>query len=96
MPAEVGSNSDVTLKRFAERIAGLLDQIKDIQAEVKTEMDSAKAAGFSTKALNKVVKEMGLDEEKRQAQLEFEWEVDTYRRIVGLPTEIATEKQEAA
>ena len=83
-----GDNSDKMLKRFAERIAHLMDQIKDIKDEVKTELQAAKAAGLDTKALNKVVREMGMDADDQQKQLAFEWEVDAYRKVVGLATEI--------
>jgi uncharacterized protein (UPF0335 family) len=94
--ADKGDNSDVMLKRFAERIAGLMGQIQEIKDEVKTELEAAKASGLNTKALNKIVRELGMDEDKRQSQLEFEWEVDAYRKAVGLPTEVSVPKQEAA
>lgn len=94
--ADKGDNSDVMLKRFAERIAALTDQINDIKAEIKTELEAAKASGLNTKALNKIVREMGMDEDKRTAQLEFEWEVDAYRKVVGLPTEVNEPVREAA
>ncbi len=50
--AAAGDNSDAMLKRFAERIAGLVDQINEIKEEVKTELQAAKSAGFDVKALN--------------------------------------------
>jgi len=84
---QAGDNSDKMLKRFAERIAALMDQIKDIKDEVKTELQAAKAVGLDTKALNKVVREMGLEPDQMQKQLLFDFEVGAYRRAVGLPTE---------
>lgn len=94
--ADKGDNSDVMLKRFAERITALTDQINDIKGEIKTELEGAKASGLNTKALNKIVKELGMDTEAREKQLAFEWEVDAYRKVVGLPTEINEPVREAA
>ena len=94
---QAGDNSDKMLKRFAERIVALTEQMSDIQEEIKTERKAAKDAGFDVKALNKVVKELGMDSDAQQKQLLFDFEVDAYRKAVGLPTEIADEaKQEAA
>jgi uncharacterized protein (UPF0335 family) len=71
--AAAGDNSDAMLKRFAERIAGLMEQIGEIKDEVKTELQAAKAGGLDTKALNKIVKELGMDASERAKQLEFDW-----------------------
>lgn len=93
MPTK-GDNSDQLLKSYAERIAALMGQIKDIKDEVAEELKAAKSAGLDTKALNKVIREMSMDEDKRQAQLEFDLVVDDYRRAVGL-TAIAREREAA-
>ncbi len=94
--AAAGDNSNQLLKSYAQRIAGLMDQINDIKSEVKSELQAAKSAGLDTKALNKIVKEMGMEPDAIQKQLAFEWEVDAYRRVVGLPTEMAAPMLQAA
>lgn len=93
--AGTGDNLDRTLKSYASRIAGLMDQIKDIREEVKGEVAAAKQAGLDTRALLRVVKEMGLPPEAREKQLEFELVVDDYRKAVGLLTEVGAEQQAA-
>lgn len=85
--SDKGHNSDALIRRHAERIKDLMDQIADITDEIKTERDAAKGSGLNVKALNKVVKELLMDDDKRQAQLELDFNVDAYRKIVGLPTE---------
>lgn len=94
--AAAGDNSDAMLKRFAERIAGLMEQIGEIKDEVKTELQAAKAGGLDTKALNKIVKELGMDASERAKQLEFDWTVGAYRKAVGLPTDVEQATREAA
>ena len=61
--AAAGDNSNQLLKSYAQRISGLMEQINDIKSEVKSELQAAKSAGWDTKALNKIVKELGMDDE---------------------------------
>ena len=91
---KAGDNSNAELKRFAERIADFMGQIQEIKDDLKLELKAAKDAGFDIKALNKVVREMTMEPEKQEAQLEFDWAVGAYRRVLGLKTEIGG-KQEA-
>lgn len=91
-----GDNSDKELKRIANAIVDLTSQKAEIEADIKTWRKSAKDAGFDVKALNRVVRELGMDADGQQAQLLLDFETDAYRRAVGLPTEIAAEKQEEA
>ena len=74
------------LKRRAMRIGDFLDQIADLQADLKIEKKPAKENGYDLAALMKVVRELRMEPEKREAQLEFELVVDTYRKGVGLDT----------
>lgn len=83
---QAGDNSDKLLKSYTDRIVGLLGQIAEIKSEVKEELTAAKGAGLDIKALLKVSKELMMEEGQREKQLSFEWEVDAYRRVVGLPT----------
>lgn len=83
-----GHNQETLLKRHADTIKALVDQINDLKGEVKIEMAAAKSAGLDTKALGKVVRELLMDTDKMEKQLSFELEVGLYRKAVGLPTEL--------
>lgn len=91
-----GSNSETLLKQHAQVITTLVGKINDLKDEVKTELQAAKSSGLNVKALNKIVREMLMDNDKRTDQLEFELEVDLYRKAVGLPTEVPERTLQAA
>ena len=78
-------NAQQDLKRRADRRVTILDQIADLQEDMKQLKAEDKADGFNEKALAQAVKEMrrGIDFQADQLQLELE--VDTYRKAVGLP-----------
>ncbi len=82
-------STDALIKTAAKTILALREQVSDINDEIKGELAAAKSSGIDIKALNKVIKEMAMDNEGREKQLSFEWEVDAYRAIVGLPTEMS-------
>jgi len=73
------------LKRRAQRIAGFLDQIEDIKADLKVERKAAKDAGYDVKALGQVIREMRADKEKVDAQLTFEFVLDNVLDLVEEP-----------
>ena len=73
------------LRRRAMGLKGLLDQIADLQEEVKQAKAEAKADGYDLKALNQVVKELRRGPDYQAAQLELELVLDTYRKAVDLP-----------
>ena len=81
----MGGNSREVLVRYGERLTALLDDIGDLQADVKQIYDEAKSAGFNVKVLRRIVKELRADDDKRAGQLAFELEVDTYRAAFDLP-----------
>lgn len=83
---ESGSNSDAQLKGFALRIQTLEEEKVALVERIAEEYAAAKTTGFDPKALKKAIKELGLDEDKRQLTLQFEWEVDAYRKALALPT----------
>jgi len=82
--ATTGDNSDKLLHSYAERLAGLRGQLKEIGDEIREESNAAKKAGIDPRALNKVVREMMMPEDKRSAQLELDLTVDDYRVRLGL------------
>lgn len=94
--AAKGSNSEALLKQHAQVITTLVGQINDLKSEVKDELSAAKSSGLNVKALNKIVRELLMDNDKRTDQLELELEIDLYRRAVGLPTEVPERTLQAA
>lgn len=93
---ELGSNTaNEDLRRRATALKDKLDEIAELQEEVKQLKAEAKADGYDLKALNQVVKELRRGPDYQAAQLELELVLDTYRRAVDLPTTLEA-AQEAA
>ena len=93
MSDDLGGNAQQDLKRRADRRVTVLDQIADLQDDMKQLKAEDKADGFNEKALAQAVKEMrrGIDFQADQLQLELE--VDTYRKAVGLPRTLEDAQQ---
>lgn len=91
---QAGDNSDKLLKSHAHVLSSLMEQVKEIKADIKLELKAAKDAGLDVKALVKIVREMGMDEDQRSKQLEFDLVVGDYRKRVGITA--AVEREEAA
>jgi len=85
---ELGNNAAERLKGVVERWSRLLDEIGDLQEDLKQVKAEAKADGYDMKALAQVVKELRQDEDYRAAQLELHAVINTYRRAVELPTDL--------
>ena len=83
------------LTRCAKAMSNLLDQIAELQGQVKELKAAAKADGYDMKAFGQIIKEMRRGPEFQSDQLSLELVIDTYRTAVGLPTDIE-EAQEAA
>lgn len=79
-----------------DRLKKMLDDKAEIEADIKAAYDSAKSAGYNTRLVKRVLKELRLDRDKLAAQLEFEFELGTYRQNVGLPTGAAWIEARAA
>ncbi len=89
MTAALGSNTaNAELKRRAQVISDKLDEIGELQEEVKQLRAEAKADGYDVKVLNKVVTELRRGADYQADQLELELLLDTYRTAVGLPTNL--------
>lgn len=76
------------LKRRAERRVQLMNDIAELQEELKQLKAEDKADGYNEKALGNVIKSLRKDASWHAAQLELELELETYRKAVGLPTDI--------
>jgi len=79
-----------------ERLKKLLDDKAETEADIKAAYDSAKSAGYNTRLIKRVMKELRMDRDKLAAQMEFEFERGTYRQNVGLPTGAAWIEARAA
>ena len=73
------------LKRRAQKICEMLDDIAEMQEDLKLEKKGAESAGYDLKALMQVVKELRKPD-MHEAQLELELVLDAYREGVGLKT----------
>ena len=91
----LGTNAKQTLISFARRVERLDGEMAALSEDRKQVLAEAKSSGFDEKALKKVIKELAMDEDKRDAQLSFELVVDTYRKALDLPTNEAVVVQEA-
>jgi len=91
-----GNKADAEIRRRAEIIAGKLDEVAELQAELKKLKEEAKADGFDMKAFGQIVKEMRKGTDYQVAQLELELVLDTYRGAVGLPTDLVEAQRLAA
>lgn len=79
------------LKRRAQKICEMLDDIAELRADLKLEKKGAESAGYDMKALMQVVKELR-SPETHDKQLELELVLDAYREGVGLKTRSSDEK----
>jgi uncharacterized protein (UPF0335 family) len=82
---DTGSNINAELKRRADRRVKVLDDIGDLQEELKGFKAEDKSDGFTEKAIGQVVREMRSNAERRAKQIALEVEINAYRRAVGLP-----------
>ena len=92
----IGGNAKAQLESYARRISEGLDKVAEGQEAVKLARAEAKADGYDLKALNACVKEMRKGAKHQVAQLELELVVGTYRRALGLPTDLETAQRLAA
>jgi uncharacterized protein (UPF0335 family) len=76
------------LRRRASAMSAKLDEIAELQVEVKELKLEAKSDGYDMKAVGQIIKEMRKGPEFQAAQLELELVLDTYRVAVGLPTDV--------
>ena len=69
------------LRAFVVRIEKLEEEKKTIADDIKDVYGEAKAMGFDTKALRKIVSERKQDQDER---MEFETVLDLYRHALGM------------
>lgn len=86
--ATLGRNQASDLKGRAQELAAVLDEIAEAQERAKEIKAEAKSEGYDMKAFNQVVKELRRGPDYQADMLQLELVLDTYRRGVGLPTEL--------
>lgn len=86
----IGGNARQELKRRVDRRIAIVDQVADLQEDLKTFKSEDKADGFTERVIAQMVKEKRADADKLLAQLTLEAEIDVARHAVGLPTDLAT------
>lgn len=85
-PAMGSNQANRALRRRARAMVDKLDEIAELQDEVKALKADAKTDGYNMKAFNAIVREMRKDAEYRVAQHELEAVLKTYRQAAELPT----------
>lgn len=76
----IGSNTAAELKRIVDKIERLEEQKADIAADIKGVYGEAKATGFDTKILKKVIALRKLDPDEREETRSL---IDTYMHALG-------------
>lgn len=92
----MGSNhANEELRRHAERMSKILDDIAELQEDKKQLATEIKAQGYDSKAFNQIVKEMRKGADYQASQLELELVLDTYRKAVDLPSNLEAAQEKA-
>lgn len=86
----LGGNAAADLKRRIDRRVRLLDEVAELQEELKGFKAEDKSDGYNEKAIANAVKMRRADAETVLATLLLEAEIDVYRRAAGVPTDIET------
>lgn len=92
----LGGNAAQVFIRRVDEISEKLNEIADLQDDVKALKKELKDDGYDAKAINKVLRELRMGADKMAAQLELELVLDTYRQAVGLPIDLETAQRRAA
>ncbi len=77
---EVGGIAGDRLKSFIERVERLEEEKKALSQDIKEVMGEAKAVGFDTKIMRKIMKIRKMDAEKRQ---EEDYLTELYMSAIG-------------
>jgi uncharacterized protein (UPF0335 family) len=78
---DTGGVSGQRLKAFIERVERLEEEKSALAEDIKDIMGEAKAVGFDTKIIRKVIRLRKMDKEKRQEEEEL---LELYKAAIGL------------
>ena len=81
MADEIGDNAAEDLKRLIERVERLNDEKKAIADDIKDVFSEAKANGYDTKVMRKMIAERKMERHAREEMWAME---ETYRNALGL------------
>jgi uncharacterized protein (UPF0335 family) len=84
-PQALGGNAKEELKAFVERRERLEEEKRAIGEDIETLNGEVKAAGFSMKEFNQIIRERQQDAD---ARAEHEAIMDTYRHALGMLSEM--------
>lgn len=90
------SNSVEDLKRRVDRRRDILDQIAELQEEIKAFKAEDKAEGYTERVIGQAIKELRKGAEYQADQLSLELELHTYRTALGLPVTLEDAQARAA
>jgi uncharacterized protein (UPF0335 family) len=78
---DAGGVSGQRLKAFIERVERLEEEKKALAEDIKDIMGEAKAVGFDTKTMRKIIRLRKMDKQKREEEEEL---LELYKAAVGL------------
>lgn len=78
---EVGGVSGQRLRAFIERVERLEEEKSALAEDIKDIMAEAKAVGFDTKTMRKIIRLRKMDKEKRNEEEEL---LELYKAAIGL------------
>ncbi len=78
---DVGGVSGQRLKAFIERVERLEEEKAALAEDVKDIMAEAKAVGFDTKTMRKIIRLRKMDKQKREEEEEL---LELYKSAIGL------------
>ena len=81
MQEEAQESVNLKLKRFVENIEHLEEEKKELSRQISDVYKEAKAFGFDTKALRRIISLRKMDSDKR---VELEQLTETYKEALGM------------
>lgn len=78
---DAGGVSGQRLKGFIERVERLEEEKSALQEDIKDIMAEAKAVGFDTKIMRKIIRLRKMDKEKRNEEEEL---TELYKAAIGM------------
>lgn len=75
------NNVDLKLKRFVENIERLEEEKKELSRQISDVYREAKAFGFDSKAMRRIISLRKMDSDKR---IELEQLTETYKEALGM------------
>ncbi len=81
-PRDTGGVAGERLKSFIERVERLEQEKSELAEDIKEIFAEAKAVGFDTKTIRKIIRLRKMDTEKRREEDEL---LELYKAAIGMP-----------